>query len=160
MLFCTSLVAIVGIGDQPNSSPRRLKIINTKRKLTSVSSLSPLRCSKSSSIASVSLCYWKSRFIYMILPICSCYTPLRRRRDPNAICALSSDEKNCFLAYPSPVPQSTLSFSGNSNGHSVPSASSDLSRNGDVVIFDTIALAPINIIEAHKSPTLGACVQL
>lgn len=30
MLFCTSLVAVVGIGDQPSLSPRRLKIINTK----------------------------------------------------------------------------------------------------------------------------------
>jgi hypothetical protein len=30
MLFCTSLVAVVGAGDQPTSSPRRLQIINTK----------------------------------------------------------------------------------------------------------------------------------
>lgn len=31
MLFCTSLVALVGIGNQPAMSPRRLHIINTKR---------------------------------------------------------------------------------------------------------------------------------
>lgn len=31
MLFCTSLVALVGIGDQPAMSPRRLQIVNTKR---------------------------------------------------------------------------------------------------------------------------------
>lgn len=30
MLFCTSLVAVVGVGDLPSLSPRRLKIINTK----------------------------------------------------------------------------------------------------------------------------------
>lgn len=30
MLYTTSLVAVVGIGDQPWLSPRRLKIINTK----------------------------------------------------------------------------------------------------------------------------------
>jgi autophagy-related protein 18 len=31
MLFCTSLVAIVGAADsQPSSSPRKLKIVNTK----------------------------------------------------------------------------------------------------------------------------------
>lgn len=31
MLFCTSLVAIVGTADsQPSSSPRKLKIVNTK----------------------------------------------------------------------------------------------------------------------------------
>lgn len=31
MLFCTSLVALVGAGDRPGSSPRRLQIVNTKR---------------------------------------------------------------------------------------------------------------------------------
>ena len=30
MLFMTSLVAVVGAGDQPTRSPRRLQIINTK----------------------------------------------------------------------------------------------------------------------------------
>lgn len=30
MLFCTSLVALVGAGDRPNSSTRRLQIVNTK----------------------------------------------------------------------------------------------------------------------------------
>jgi autophagy-related protein 18 len=30
MLFMTSFVAVVGAGDQPSRSPRRLQIINTK----------------------------------------------------------------------------------------------------------------------------------
>lgn len=30
MLFCTSLVALVGAGERPNSSTRRLQIVNTK----------------------------------------------------------------------------------------------------------------------------------
>jgi autophagy-related protein 18 len=30
MLFCTSLVALVGAADQPKESPRRLHIVNTK----------------------------------------------------------------------------------------------------------------------------------
>jgi hypothetical protein len=30
MLFCTSLVAVVGAGDKPSASPRRLQIVNTK----------------------------------------------------------------------------------------------------------------------------------
>ena len=32
MLFSTSLIAIVGLGDQPSLSPRRLQIYNTKRR--------------------------------------------------------------------------------------------------------------------------------
>ena len=31
MLFCTSLIALVGAADQPSSSPRKLQIVNTKR---------------------------------------------------------------------------------------------------------------------------------
>lgn len=30
MLFCTSLIALVGAADQPHSSPRKLQIVNTK----------------------------------------------------------------------------------------------------------------------------------
>lgn len=30
MLFCTSLVALVGAGEHPSFSPRRLQITNTK----------------------------------------------------------------------------------------------------------------------------------
>ena len=30
MLFCTSLIALVGAGDSPAFSPRRLRIFNTK----------------------------------------------------------------------------------------------------------------------------------
>ena len=30
MLFCTSLIALVGAADQPPSSPRKLHIVNTK----------------------------------------------------------------------------------------------------------------------------------
>ena len=31
MLFCTSLIALVGAGEHPSFSPRKLQIINTKR---------------------------------------------------------------------------------------------------------------------------------
>lgn len=30
MLFCTSLLALVGAADHPQSSPRKLQIVNTK----------------------------------------------------------------------------------------------------------------------------------
>ena len=30
MLFCTSLIALVGAADHPHSSPRKLQIVNTK----------------------------------------------------------------------------------------------------------------------------------
>lgn len=33
MLFCSSLIALVGAADQPQSSPRKLQIVNTKVRL-------------------------------------------------------------------------------------------------------------------------------
>ena len=30
MLFCSSLIALVGAADQPQSSPRKLQIVNSK----------------------------------------------------------------------------------------------------------------------------------
>lgn len=48
MLFCTSLVALVGTADsQPSSSPRKLKIVNTKVSLTLVSILRTLSSTQS-----------------------------------------------------------------------------------------------------------------
>jgi hypothetical protein len=35
MLFCTSLIALVGAADQPQSSPRKLQIVNTKVRASS-----------------------------------------------------------------------------------------------------------------------------
>ena len=34
MLFCTSLIALVGAADQPQSSPRKLQIVNTKVRIS------------------------------------------------------------------------------------------------------------------------------
>lgn len=55
------------------------------------------------------------------------------------------------MAYPSPAPQSSSPFAFPAH---VPAANNLTSpnRTGDVVIFDTISLQPVNVIEAHKSP--------
>ena len=40
MLFCTSLVALVGAGEQPSLSPRKLTVVNTKASDTNMLSKS------------------------------------------------------------------------------------------------------------------------
>jgi len=40
MLYCTSLIALVGAGEQPAFSPRRLRIFNTKTEKVRVNKLS------------------------------------------------------------------------------------------------------------------------
>lgn len=74
--------------------------------------------------------------------------------NPGAICALSPSSDNCYLAYPSPAPQSTSPFAFPSHVPSATATSNSTSpnRTGDVVVFDTLSLLPVNVIEAHKSP--------
>ena len=76
---------------------------------------------------------------------------------PTAICTLSPSSENSYLAYPSPLPQSSSPYS-----HSVPSAApvsaSHSTSPGDVILFDALSLSVINIIQAHKAPL--ACLTL
>lgn len=65
-----------------------------------------------------------------------------------ATCALSPSSDNCYLAYPSPAPQSSSPFAFPAQAP----ATTFPARSGDVVIFDALALRPVNVIEAHKSP--------
>jgi autophagy-related protein 18 len=144
MLFCTSLVAIVGAGDQPTSSPRRLQIINTKRESTICELTFP------TTILSVKLNRKRlivvledQIYVYDISNMKLLHT-IETSPNPHAICALSPSADNCFLAYPSPTPSLTSPFSnsGRDDSHG---------PSGDVLIFNAITLQVVNIIQAHKT---------
>ncbi|KAF9414823.1 autophagy protein [Podila epigama] len=144
MLFCTSLVAIVGAGDQPAFSPRRLQIINTKRQSTICELTFP------TSIISVKLNRKRlivvledQIYVYDISNMKLLHT-IETSPNPNAICALSPSSENCYLAYPSPTPSPTSPFS--SNGRDAPHGPS-----GDVLIFNALTLQVVNIVQAHKT---------
>ncbi|KAF9320057.1 autophagy protein, partial [Linnemannia elongata] len=122
MLFCTSLVAIVGAGDQPASSPRRLQIINTKRLIVVLED---------------------QIYVYDISNMKLLHT-IETSPNPHAICALSPSSENCYLAYPSPTPSPTSPFSGSGRDDSH-------GPSGDVLIFDALTLQVVNIVQAHKT---------
>ncbi|KAF9087080.1 autophagy protein [Mortierella sp. AD031] len=122
MLFCTSLVAIVGAGDQPASSPRRLQIINTKRLIVVLED---------------------QIYVYDISNMKLLHT-IETSPNPHAICALSPSSENCYLAYPSPTPSPTSPFSGGGRDDSH-------GPSGDVLIFDALTLQVVNIVQAHKT---------
>ncbi|KAI8597846.1 WD40-repeat-containing domain protein [Dissophora ornata] len=144
MLFCTSLVAIVGAGDQPASSPRRLQIINTKRQSTICELTFP------TTILSVKLNRKRlivvledQIYVYDISNMKLLHT-IETSPNPHAICALSPSGDNCFLAYPSPTPSPTSPFSSNGRDDSH-------GPSGDVLIFDALTLQVVNIVQAHKT---------
>lgn len=66
--------------------------------------------------------------------------------NPNAVCALSSSSENSYLVYPSPPPSPSPSVST-----SVPPAP-PAPTTGDVLIYDTLNLKAVNVIQAHKTP--------
>ena len=68
--------------------------------------------------------------------------------NPMAICALSSSSEHCYLAYP--LPQKSAKFA--QPAHSPPNVTHVPPTTGEVLIFDTMRLEAVNVIEAHRSP--------
>ncbi|KAI8970132.1 WD40-repeat-containing domain protein [Mycotypha africana] len=150
MLFCTSLVALVGAGEHPAFSPRQLQIINTKRQTTI--------CELSFPTAILAVKMNRRRlivvleeqiFLYDISNMKLLHT-IDTNPNPNAIVALSSSSENCFIAYPARSSTSPFSpNSGSSNAYYI---------SGDVEIFDALGSQTSNIIQAHKSPI--SCISM
>ncbi|KAH8089914.1 WD40 repeat-like protein [Cristinia sonorae] len=148
MLFCTSLIALVGAADHPQSSPRKLQIVNTKRQSMICELLFP------SSILSVKLnrktlviVLENEIYIYDISNMRLLHV-IETTPNPDAIAALSPSADNSYLAYPSPVP----SPSSGSSTSSAQTPAASASQSGDVLLFSTRTLTVANVIQAHKAP--------
>ncbi|KAK0430149.1 WD40 repeat-like protein [Armillaria gallica] len=149
MLFCTSLIALVGAADQPHSSPRKLQIVNTKRQSMICELLFP------SSILAVKLnrktlviVLETEIYIYDISNMRLLHV-IETTANPEAICALSPSADSSYLAYPSPVPSPTSPLAA---PPPVASSSQPQTQSGDVLLFSTRSLTVANVIQAHKSP--------
>ncbi|KAJ6516493.1 WD40 repeat-like protein [Mycena sanguinolenta] len=166
MLFCTSLIALVGAPDAgPGSSPRKLQIVNTKRQSMICELLFP------SSILAVKL---NRKTLVIVLETEIYVYDISNMRllhvietvpNPEAICALSPSADAPYLAYPAPLPSPALaaaSSSSNSASNAASTTSTSTSNSnatlnagtgcGDVMLFSTRALAPANVVRAHRSP--------
>lgn len=165
MLYCTSLIAIVGLGEEVGSSPRKLKIINTKRQSTICELIFPstilqVKLSKSRLIILLE----EQIYIYDVTTMKLLHT-IETSPNGNGLCTLSADncdgKNNSYLAYPSPpktITHDSLLVNGiNTNGgmnsvqNNIQSVSNSPNRIGDVIIFNTTTLQPLSVIEAHKS---------
>ncbi|GAA5912117.1 hypothetical protein JCM5296_000801 [Sporobolomyces johnsonii] len=152
MLFCTSLVALVGAGDRPSSSTRRLQIVNTKRQSTICELTFP------TTILAVKLnrrrlvVVLEERIYVYDISNMKLLHEIETSPNPNAICALSPSSENSYLAYPSPLPSPTTPFSTAPPSSSHSSSSPSSQTSGDVLLFDAVSLSVTNIIQAHKSP--------
>ncbi|KAF9818054.1 hypothetical protein IEO21_03015 [Rhodonia placenta] len=149
MLFCTSLIALVGAADHPHSSPRKLQIVNTKRQSMICELLFP------SSILAVKL---NRKTLVIVLEVEIYIYDISNMRlmhviettpNPDAIVALSPSSENSYLAYPSPVPSPNTQTQP---GAQPAAPSTSTQQTGDVLLFSTRSLTVANVIQAHKAP--------
>ncbi|KAI9747685.1 MAG: autophagy protein [Lichina confinis] len=143
MLFSTSLVAFV-------LSPRRLQIKNTKREtticeLTFPSSILAVRLNRKR----LAVVLEEQIYLYDISNMKLVYT-IETSPNPTAVCALAPSSDNCYLAYPLPkkLPRSKMG----PPSHAPPSSAYTQPTSGEVLLFDTMKLEAVNVVEAHRSP--------
>ncbi|KAI1815033.1 WD40 repeat-like protein [Poronia punctata] len=149
MLFSTSLVALV-------HSPRHLIIQNTKRgsvicELSFPSAVLAVRLNRKR----LCVVLEDSMYLYDIANM-SNLQRIDTSPNPGAICALSPSSENCYLAYPLPKPRDD-SLEKRPQ-HAPPASLYAPVTSGDVLIFDTVTLKAVNVIEAHRSPL--SCIAL
>ncbi|KAJ9087445.1 autophagy protein, variant 2 [Entomophthora muscae] len=146
MLFSTSLVALVGAGEQPAFSPRKLKIVNTKRDTTICELNFPTTVlSVKLNRRRMAIILEEQIYIYDISNMRLQHT-IETSPNPKAICALSPSNENCYLAYPAPQPPAGSPFSTGTE-----STGSSGTPKGEVLVYDALSLQVINVIQAHKS---------
>lgn len=94
-------------------------------------------------------------YLYDISNMSLLYT-IATSPNPSAICSLSPSSENCYIAYPLPKPRDD---SGDRRpAHAPPLSTYVPPTSGEVLIFDTLTLKAVNVIEAHRSPL--CCIAL
>ncbi|KAH7021097.1 WD40-repeat-containing domain protein [Microdochium trichocladiopsis] len=150
MLFSTSLVALI-------LSPRHLIIQNTKRasvicELTFPSAVLAVRLNRKR----LAVVLEDEIYLYDISNM-TLLTNIATSPNPSAICALSPSSENCYIAYPLPKPREDAQDSKRPS-HAPPTSLYAPVTSGDVLIYDTLTLKAVTVIQAHRSPL--SCIAL
>ncbi|KAI8884598.1 WD40 repeat-like protein [Backusella circina FSU 941] len=146
MLFCTSMVALVGAGLE--SSPRKLRINNTKRESTIIelnfhTKILSVKMNRRRLVVVLE----EQLFIYDISNMKLLHT-IDTIPNPTAICALSPSSENCYIACQPLRSSEYYTTNSQSSPYGI----------GDIEIYDASALKLANIVQAHKSPI--SCISM
>lgn len=94
-------------------------------------------------------------YLYDISNMSLLYT-IATSPNPNSICSLSPSSENCYIAYPLPKPRDDTG--DRRPAHAPPLSTYVPPTSGEVLIFDTLTLKAVNVVEAHRSPL--CCIAL
>lgn len=128
MLFSTSLIAIVGAGEQPSLSPRRLHLFNfvtgsTLRELNFLTTILAVRLNRKRLV----IVLQEKTYIYDVNSLTILDT-IDTVLNNKGLCAFSPNSEACYLA----LPASTA--------------------KGSVLVYNTVELQSLCQIDAHRSP--------
>ncbi|KAH8949675.1 hypothetical protein BDL97_10G044000 [Sphagnum fallax] len=134
MLFSSSLIAVVGAGEQPALSPRRLSVFNTSTgvnlaELNFVSSILAVCMNRKRMVVVLE----RKTYIHDLAQLTVLDT-LDTISNPRGLCALSPNQENCYLALPASA------------------------TSGSVLVYDTLDLHALCQIQAHRSPLAAMAV--
>lgn len=127
MLFNTSLLALVGSGEQPSFSPRKVVVYNTlqDKEIFEVNCASTILAVKLNKTRLVAVLETK---IYIFdLSSMKILATLDTPKNPLGVCALSPDETRNYLIYPGSE------------------------SKGELLLYDAHALQLITVIQAHQN---------
>ncbi|KAJ1909364.1 autophagy protein [Tieghemiomyces parasiticus] len=166
MLYCTSLIAVVGAGEHPASSPRRLQLVNTKRQsticeLTFPTTILAVKMNRNRLIVVLE----EQIYLHDIQNMKLLHT-IETSPNLTAVCAMSPGPGGCYIAYPSPTGAAIGSIgadggsmvTGGGGSPTGPGAPFQGPMSGDVMIFDALSCQIVNVIQAHKRPV--ACLAI
>ncbi|CAM9159265.1 unnamed protein product [Discosporangium mesarthrocarpum] len=140
MLFSSSLVALVGNGDRPAFSPRRLRLWNTKKDKTICevnfhTAVLAVRLNRKR----VVVCLREAMHVFDIADM-KCLQTLETAPNPHGVVALSPNEDNCYLAFPDGLQSTeTRAVGGRATG------------GGEVIFYDALTLKVLNKVLACRS---------
>lgn len=161
MLFSTSLVALVGCGDSPHLSPRKLKLVNTKKctvicEVTFPTSILSVKMNRSRLVVMLK----EQMYIYDIRTMKLLHV-IENFSNPYGLVSISYSLENNYLLYPAPsqIINSEVTNFATTNNVTIP-----LSRqkNGDLLNFyhrevlynkDIHHINDINVSEDSNSNT-------
>ncbi|KAI3405384.2 UBP6 [Candida oxycetoniae] len=157
MLYTTSLIVMTPLGNEIGSSPRELKIKNTKSNSTICSLFFPttilnVKLTKEHLIVVLE----NQIYIYEIKSMKLLQT-IKTNSNPLGLCAVSYDSNSNLLAYPSPpktkdaLASINAKSSQTSNTESLNNNSNRISNKGDIILFNLNKFLPIMAISAHKN---------
>lgn len=164
MLYTTSLIVMTPLGNEIGSSPRELKIKNTKTNSTICSLFFPttilnIRLTRDHLIVVLE----NQIYIYEIKTMKLLQT-IKTDSNPLGLCAVSYDQETNLLAFPSPPKaKDALASMRSSSGNAKSTHAAGTSHNshngankgtvfkGDLILFDLNKFQPIMAISAHKN---------